>query len=95
MAKDKEIEIVSMQLSGRNIVDCSEMFRQRCKLLTGSEDFRTLDLGAKLPDKFLQLDGPQPTLAELTVLANKLKVQLRITHIELMPITEDKPEGVK
>lgn len=88
MVKDKEIEIVKVQLNGRGIVDANRILRERCKLLIVSDDFKSLDLGFELPDKFLELGGPQPTLAELTVLAKKLKMQICITHIELMPIAE-------
>ena len=82
MAKEKNIEIVKMDMSGRGIADVGRIFREQLKQI-GCIDFAQLDLGIDLPEKFLQLNGLQPTLAQLTVIANKLKMQIRITHIEL------------
>jgi len=93
MAKTKNIEIVNVELNGRGIVDVSRILKERCKQLTGSEDLNSLDLGFELGENFLSLGGPQPSLAELTVLATKLKMQIRITHIELDVIRDDADES--
>lgn len=95
MAKGKKIEIVKMALSGRGIADVGRIFREQLKKQTGEINFAKLDLGIELPEKFLQLNGPQPTLAELTVLANKLKMQIRITHIELEALNYDRADKNK
>jgi len=84
MAKEKpQNEAIVCNVNGRGICDIARKFRDRCKQLNSHEDFNQLDLGFDLPDKFLQLGGPQPTLAQLTVLACKLKMQINITHVEL------------
>lgn len=87
----KDVEVFKMDLNGRSIVQAAEIFRLQAEKLFNSRDFKTL--GLSLPDKFLQLDGPQPLLAELTVLANKLKMQVRITYIEIVPFEKIEAEN--
>ena len=80
---EPELELIVCNLNGRGIVALAEIFGQQAKKLFDSDDFRKLDMGFELPDKFLQLSGTQPTMAQLAVLADKLKVQISIVHIEL------------
>jgi len=78
-----ENEMIVYNLSARSIVDLSEFFRERSKELFETEDFRKLDLGFEVPDKFLQIGGPQPTVAQLAVLAVKFKTQINIEYLGL------------
>lgn len=76
-------EIVIVNLSARNRVQLSDTFQKACEKKTGSREFATLDLGTKLPDRFLMPDGPQPTLAELTVLGQKLGMQIQLSQVNV------------
>lgn len=96
MSKKKEIEIVSVQLKARGIAAIGRIVREAMTAKFGESDFAKFDLGFELPDKFLQIDGPQPSLAQLTVLAKRLELQIKITHVELMPIiAESETTGKK
>ena len=84
MTKNKKIEIVTIELSGRGKADLLDAVNKRLREFKHTPgDFESLDMGFELPKKFLQLDGPQPTLSQLTVLCNKLKMRIVITHFEL------------
>jgi len=85
MAKEKteSPETIQFNLNGRGIADAGRIFRNQAVKMFGTGDFKTLDLGFELPERFLELGGPQPILAQLVVLANKLKMQINITHVEL------------
>jgi len=93
MAKKQSIELVTVNLSGRGIADIGRIIRERMQELFGNADFEQLDLGFKLPEKFLCLDGPRPTLAQLTVLARILKLRIRITHMEFEDGIADKSQS--
>ncbi len=81
-------ELIVCNLNGRDIVALSEIFSQQAKKLFDSDDFRKLDLGFEVPKGFLQLGGPQPTMAQLVVMAAKLKVQIVITHLEFKTLEQ-------
>lgn len=85
MAKEKTegSEAICFNLNGRGVADLGRIFRNRAVKMFGTADFKTLDLGFEMPERFLELGGPQPTLAQLVVLTNKLKMQINITHVEL------------
>ncbi|MFA5252788.1 MAG: hypothetical protein WC454_09430 [Phycisphaerae bacterium] len=83
-----EKTIVAVNLSGRNKNQISDMLRQECHKKTGSTDLKSLDLGFELPADFLQLGDSQPSLAQLTVLAEKLGMQIQIEAMSLVPFTE-------
>ncbi len=87
MAKGKKTEIVTIELPGRGKSDLLDAVNKRMQEFkkTGG-DFKSLNMGFELPEKFLMLNGPQPALAQLTVLCNKLKMRLKITHLELEPL---------
>jgi len=93
MSKKKEIEIISVNLKARGVAALGRIIREAMVTKFGKVDFAKLDLGFELPDKFLQIDGPQPTLAQLTVLAQKLGLQMHLNHIEMTTIVEDKPDA--
>ena len=88
--KKEAMEVFKIKFSARSLQEAGSIFRQQAAKLFGSPDLKALDLG--LPDKFLQIDGPQPSLAELTVVANKLKMQITLTHIELKTVEQVETE---
>jgi len=93
MKNKKDIEMVNLDLTARRKMEIGNAIRQRLQEFFGGDDMSKLSLGFKLPEKFLQIDGPQPTLAQLTVLAQKLQMQIRITHLEIEPFEVESKEA--
>jgi hypothetical protein len=87
MAKEKtEIEIIVCDFNARTMADIARRFKTQCKKLFDHEDLSKLDTGLSLSQDYLTIGGHQPSLAELTVLANKLQIQISLRHVELNTI---------
>ncbi len=92
MAEKKETatEVFKINLNARGIAELRNVFSRRALQKFGSGDLNLLGLG--LPDKFLQPGGEQPTLAILTVVANKLELQINLTHLDIKTFEQVKTE---
>jgi hypothetical protein len=81
----EKMEFITMNLNARKKCELGGIIRNALRMKTGGDDFAKLDLGFEVPKDYLTIAGPQPTLAELTVICGKLELpQLRITSVELI-----------
>lgn len=78
-------EGVVINVKPRNLAELGGIVRNRMQEKFGHKDFKKLELGFEVPENYLMVGGPQPTMAELAVLSQKLGLQMQITAAELKP----------
>lgn len=83
MPKETANEVIVINFNARKLAELGGIILNRLLQQTGAMDFKKLDLGFVVPENYLTIGGAQPTMAELTVLAQKLKLQICITGAEL------------
>jgi hypothetical protein len=78
-------EIVKIELLSPDKMMLSNQITTRMTMLGLGADINKLDLGFTLPENWPIDLNDQPTLAQLTVVARKLKMNIVISSIDLYP----------
>lgn len=92
MVEKNEIVIVALEFHDRIRLD-NQITSQARKLGLDPSDYNNLNLGFKLPNGWPVNIEIQPTLAELVVIAKKLKMRIVINGIDLIVFTDEKTFG--
>lgn len=85
----KDIAVFQFNLFHRGLNELRDELEARAHKLFGCN---IKALGLNLPENFL-LPGSQPLMGDLTVLANKLRLQIQVTTIRIMPIEDIMPKA--
>jgi len=81
-------EIVKIELSTMDKMKIAlQIGEQMGKLGLGS-DYESLNLGIELPPDWPMDKDDHPTMAQLVVLAQKLKMKIVISNIDLFPLKD-------
>jgi len=82
-------EIVTIELSpGEKLKIYGHITARMEKLGYNPVDWRALDLGIELPPDWPMDRDDHPTMAQLVVLAQKLKMKIVISNIDLFPLKD-------
>jgi len=92
MVAENEIVTIEMAASDRLRLDCQINDRME-KLGFARFDYASLELGFELPMNWPADMNCQLTLAQLTVIANKLKMRVIIDNLNLIPRREGEDDG--
>jgi len=92
MADENEIVTIEMAASDRLRLDCQINDRME-KLGYARFDYASLGLGFELPMNWPADMNCQLTLAQLTVIANKLNMRIVIDNLNLIPRREGNDDG--
>ena len=83
-------ELVTIQLSpAEKLKIYGQLTAIMEKMGYDPEDWDKLELGIELPPNWPADKNDYPTMAQLVVLANKLKMKIVISNIDLFPQKED------
>lgn len=82
--EDNEMLRVDMPITERLRLH-SQITAQMERLGIKSLDYKKLDLGFELPVDWPVAENAKPTLAELTVVARKLKMKIVISNVYMEP----------
>lgn len=89
----KTTECGICNFNARKCQELSGIIKNRMQQKFGHKDFKKLELGFEVAGNFLTIGGPQPAMADLVVLAQKLELQIRFNSIDLVKIEDAKPAG--